>query len=147
MAETTSAATVVTQPVPATSKQLKAAFPESSAEWREAQVEAGATLEAAYFRLPFVLVYKVSWPTYLAGRLVVKVDYLGMPNVLANEEVVPEFIQHEAKPGAITQASLRLIDEPAARAKMISAFDGIIASLGQDGASMRAATAIAEEIA
>ena len=33
-----------------------------------------ATLEAAWFRLPFVLIYKVSWLTYLAGRLVVKVD-------------------------------------------------------------------------
>src|SRR5438876_7159689 len=38
-----------------------------------------ATLEAAYFRLPFVLVYKVAWPTYLAARLVVTVKYLGMP--------------------------------------------------------------------
>src|SRR5437879_11433432 len=49
-----------------------------------------ATLEAAYFQLPFVLIYKVAWPTYLAGRLVVKVKYLGMPNVLADKEVVPE---------------------------------------------------------
>src|SRR6266704_2895054 len=42
-----------------------------------------ATLEAAYFRLPFVLLYKVAWPTYLAACLVVNVKYLGMPNVLA----------------------------------------------------------------
>src|SRR5438552_4721760 len=41
-----------------------------------------ATLEAAYFRTPFALVYKVAWPTYLAARLVVTVKYLGMPNVL-----------------------------------------------------------------
>ena len=33
-----------------------------------------ATLEAAYFRLPFVLVYKVSWPTYFAARLVLKTN-------------------------------------------------------------------------
>src|SRR6266496_1737442 len=43
-----------------------------------------ATLEAAYFRLPFVLIYKVAWPTYLAARLVVNVKYLGMPNLLAD---------------------------------------------------------------
>src|SRR6185295_12097171 len=44
-----------------------------------------ATLEAAYFRMPFVLVYKVAWPTYLVGRMVVKLDHLGMPNVLAGK--------------------------------------------------------------
>ncbi|MEP6811078.1 MAG: lipid-A-disaccharide synthase, partial [Chthoniobacterales bacterium] len=46
-----------------------------------------ATLQAAYFRLPFVLVYRVAWLTYLAARMVVKVKYLGMPNVLAGREV------------------------------------------------------------
>ncbi len=105
-----------------------------------------ATLEAAYFRLPFVLVYKVSWPTYLAGRLVVNVKYLGMPNVLAKREVVPEFIQHKAKPRALAEATARLIDDQTARAKMISDFDEIIASLGEGGASMQAARAIADEL-
>src|SRR5438309_9913518 len=56
-----------------------------------------ATLEAAYFRMPFVLIYKVAWPTYFAGRLLVKVKYLGMPNVLAGREIVPEFIQNRAR--------------------------------------------------
>ena len=37
-----------------------------------------ATLEAAYFRMPFVLIYKVAWPTYVAARLVVNVDFLGL---------------------------------------------------------------------
>ena len=105
-----------------------------------------ATQEAAYYRLPFVLVYKVSWLTYLAGRLVIKVDYLGMPNVIANKEIVPEFIQHEAKASAIVKAMLPLMDEPAARHEMISAFDEIAATLGEGGASNRAALAIIEEL-
>jgi lipid-A-disaccharide synthase len=105
-----------------------------------------ATQEAAYYRLPFVLVYKISWLTYLAAQAVVKVDYLGMPNVMANKEIVPEFIQHEANPRRIANALLQLIDEPAARNAMILAFDEIIASLGKEGASERAARAIAEEL-
>lgn len=105
-----------------------------------------ATLEAAYFRLPFVLVYKVSWLTYLVGRLLVRVKYLGMPNVLANGEVVPEFIQHAAQPRDIARAVLRLIDEPSAREEMISSFDAIISSLGDSGASEKAANAILEEL-
>jgi len=105
-----------------------------------------ATLEAAYFRLPYVLIYKVAWPTYLAARLVVNVKYLGMPNLLANKEVVPEFIQHRARPNTIAKAALQLINDPAARDEMISEFDRIVAKLGEGGASERAARAIVEEL-
>jgi lipid A disaccharide synthetase len=105
-----------------------------------------ATLEAAYFRLPLVLVYKVSWLTYLVGRLVVRVKFLGMPNILANKEIVPEFIQHAAQPRELARAVSRLIDEPAAREKMISELDAIISSLGDGGASENAAQAILGEL-
>ena len=105
-----------------------------------------ATLEAAYFRMPLVLVYKVAWPTYLAARLVVNVDFLGMPNLLAAKEVVPEFIQHQAKPEAIVKAVGLLMDESPARDRMISDFDAVIEKLGGAGASERAARAILDEI-
>ena len=105
-----------------------------------------ATLEAAYFRLPFVLVYKVAWATYAAGRLLVKVNYLGMPNVLSNKELVPEFIQHRAQPREIARAIRRLIDNAPARQEMIWGFDKIAAQLGETGASERAAKAILEEV-
>jgi lipid-A-disaccharide synthase len=105
-----------------------------------------ATLEAAYFRLPFVLIYKVAWPTYLAARLVVDVKYLGMPNLLADREVVPEFIQHRAKPDAIAKAILQLMDNRDARDRMLSEFDVIVSNLGEGGASGKAARAIIEEI-
>jgi lipid-A-disaccharide synthase len=105
-----------------------------------------ATLEAAYFRLPFVLVYKVAWPTYLAARLVVKVKYLGMPNVLAERDVVPEFIQHRAKPEAIAKAAWQLTEDNDAREQMISEFDAIVGKLGVGEASEKAAAAIVEEI-
>ena len=105
-----------------------------------------ATLEAAYFRLPFVLIYKVAWPTYLAARLVVKVKYLGMPNVLAGREVVPEFIQHRAKPKTIAKAVWQLMENADARERMISEFDMIVGKLGVGEASEKAAGAIIEEI-
>ena len=105
-----------------------------------------ATLEAAYFRMPFALIYKVAWPTYLAGRLLVKVKYLGMPNVLADKQVVPEFIQHRAKSPDLAKAILRLLDHPMKREQMISEFDKIAAQLGESGASERAAKAILSEI-
>jgi lipid-A-disaccharide synthase len=105
-----------------------------------------ATLEAAYFRMPFVLIYKVAWPTYVAARLVVNVDYLGMPNLLAEKEVVPEFIQHEATPDRIAQAVRFLMEDANARDRMISDFDAIISKLGSGGATKKAAQAIIKEI-
>ena len=101
-----------------------------------------ATLEAAYFEMPFALVYKVAWPTYLAGRALVKVKYLGMPNVLADKEVVSEFIQHHARAGGIAKAIARLIDDAQARQTMLWEFGKIIAQLGPAGASRRAAEEI-----
>jgi lipid-A-disaccharide synthase len=105
-----------------------------------------ATLEATYFGMPFVLIYKVAWPTYVAARLVVNVDFLGMPNLLAGKEVVPEFIQHEAKPDAIVKAVRLLMEGTPARNRMILDFDAIISKLGGTGASDRAAQAILEEL-
>ena len=97
-------------------------------------------------RLPFVLVYKVSWPTYFAARLVLKTKHLGMPNVLAGREIVPEFIQHEARPDTISKAVLKLMNDQAARDVMISEFDAIIAKLGETGASAKAARVIVDEL-
>ena len=115
--------------------------------WVGIVASGSATLEGAYFRLPFVLIYKVAWPTYLAARLVVNVKYLGMPNLLADKEVVPEFIQHLAKPNAIVNAVQPLIENENARKRMISEFDAIIPQLGDIGSSQTAARAIIEEIA
>ena len=114
--------------------------------WVGIVASGSATLEAAYFRMPFALVYKVAWPTYLAARLVVNVNYLGMPNLLAGREVVPEFIQHRAQPDAIANAVRPLIDDEKARNQMISQFDVVIPKLGGSGASEKAARAIIEEI-
>jgi lipid-A-disaccharide synthase len=105
-----------------------------------------ATLEAAYFRLPFVLVYKVSWPTYFAARLLIKTEYLGMPNVLAGREIVPEFVQHDARPEKISEAISKLLSDRAARDLMTLEFDAIIAKLGESGASEKAARTIIEEL-
>ena len=114
--------------------------------WVGIVASGSATLEAAYFRMPFALVYKVAWPTYLAARLVVNVNYLGMPNLLAGREVVPEFIQHRAQPDAIANAVRPLMDDEKARNQMISQFDVVIPKLGGSGASEKAARAIIEEI-
>ena len=105
-----------------------------------------ATLEAAFFLMPFVLVYRVAWLTYFVARAVVKVKHLGMPNVLAGREIVPEFIQHRARPELVADAVLTLLDNQPARDEMLANFNGVIAQLGDAGASLKAAGAIVREL-
>ncbi len=105
-----------------------------------------ATLEAALAQLPFMLVYRVAWLTYFVARLVVKVRWLGMPNVLANREIVPEFIQGKARPAPIARAVARLLDDASARSAMLADLASVAGELRAGEASANAAEAILSEL-
>jgi lipid-A-disaccharide synthase len=105
-----------------------------------------ATLESAFYRMPFVLIYKVSWLTYIPGRMLVRVDYLGMPNILAGREIIPEFIQHEAKAERIADAVWKLYSNTWARTAMLRDLDRVTESLGKTGAGRRAAEVVLREL-
>jgi lipid-A-disaccharide synthase len=105
-----------------------------------------ATLESTFFRMPFVLIYKVSWLTYVAGRMLVRVDHLGMPNILAGREIIPEFIQHEAKAERIADALRNLYSNDRARTGMLADMDRVMESLGKTGAGRRAAEVVVREL-
>lgn len=104
-----------------------------------------ATMEAAFFRLPFALVYKVAWLTYAVGRRLIKVRWLGMPNLLVEREVVREFIQEQAQPQPMAQEMLRLLGQEG-RTRFVEDMDKVIASLGQPGAAKHAAKALLAEL-
>ena len=105
-----------------------------------------ATLEAALSKLPFVLVYRVAWLTYFAARAVVRVKYIGMPNILADREIVPEFIQHEARPAQIALTVRRLLSDRSERTRMLNNFDSVAKRLSLGEASTNAADAIIAEL-
>lgn len=67
-----------------------------------------ATLETALLDTPNVIVYKTSWLTYLAARLVVKVKFIGLPNLLLNKSLVPELIQHHCNSEIIAEELKKL---------------------------------------
>jgi lipid-A-disaccharide synthase len=102
------------------------------------------TLECAWFKVPTVAIYKTSWATYQVARQIIKVKHLAMPNLLAGEEVFPEFIQDAATPDNIARATIELLDDKARREAVRLKLAGVIAALGPPGASKRAATAILE---
>ncbi len=100
------------------------------------------TLECAWFRVPAVVFYKTSWPTYLAARMVVGVKYLAMPNLLADEEIYPEFVQHAATAENLAHAALELLNDPERRRGVQTKLDRAVRILGEPGASVRAANAV-----
>lgn len=100
------------------------------------------TMECAHFGVPTVALYKTFWGNFLIAKNIAKVKYLAMPNLLAGEEIFPEFIQHAAAGDAIAQATLELLRDDVKRAKVKAKLSEIIASLGEPGATFRAAKAI-----
>jgi lipid-A-disaccharide synthase len=101
-----------------------------------------ATLEAAALGLPYCLVYKISWPTWAIGKLLVKLDYIGLVNILAGEEIVEEFIQGDAEPGRIEQSISRLMNDSGSREALRQKLLTTAAKLGDCGAHQRAASEV-----
>ena len=99
-------------------------------------------MECAWFGVPTVTLYKASWSNYQIARLIVKVNWLTMPNLLANEEIFPEFIQSAATPESLSSAALELLRDEHRRSRVRTRLAQVVASLGGDGAGRRAAEAI-----
>lgn len=106
-----------------------------------------ATLEAAYYGLPYCLVYRVAPLTYVAARLLVKIKHIGIVNILAGEEVVREFIQTDAEPTAVSQTLRGFLESPEKRASLQARLAETSDKLGSIGAHERAAAAVAAWLA
>ncbi len=100
------------------------------------------TMECAFFGVPAVTLYKTSWLTYEIGKRIVTINTLTMPNLLAGEQVYPEFVQDAATANNIAQAALELLQNEPQRSKIKSQLAKIVSSLGEPGATRRAAEAI-----
>jgi lipid-A-disaccharide synthase len=100
------------------------------------------TTECALLGVPTVAMYRTSWFTWQVAKRVVYVKYGAMPNILANDEIIPEFIQDAATPESIAEAALELLKDASRRARVKARLANVADSLGTPGASRRAAKAI-----
>ncbi len=101
-----------------------------------------ATLETALFGVPMIILYKVTTVTYWLARLLVDIRHIGIVNILAGREVVPEFIQGAIQPDQILPRALALITPSPERDAMLADLDSVRAQLGAGGASACAAQEI-----
>lgn len=105
-----------------------------------------ATLENALLGVPMVVVYKMSWPTYLIARAIIRVKNIAMANIIAGKTLVPELIQGQARPDKIAAAAVRLLEDPRRYVALRRELSGLREALGSGGAAERAAKAALAEI-
>lgn len=101
-----------------------------------------ATLEAACYGLPYCLVYRVAPLTYLLGKILVKIEHIGLVNILAGGRVVEEFVQADAEAMAVSRSLRGFLESPEKRAALQLRLAETAAKLGEAGTHERAARAV-----
>ncbi|MDB6022126.1 MAG: Lipid-A-disaccharide synthase [Pedosphaera sp.] len=100
------------------------------------------TMECAYFGVPTVTLYKAFGLSLGICSGIITAKWFTMPNLLANEEIFPEFLQNAATPENLARAALELLRDQPRREKIRARLAEVIASLGGPGASRRVAEMI-----
>ncbi len=103
-----------------------------------------ATLQTALMEKPMVILYRVAPLTYHIGRLLIRVDCIGLANIVAGRKIVPELIQNEVTPERIAGEVLDILESPGRMQQMITGLKSIKASLGSGGASEKVARIAAD---
>lgn len=102
-------------------------------------VSGTVTLEAAIWGTPTVIIYKLSPISYWLGRTLVRVDHIGLVNLIAGRRVVPELIQQEASPANIARTVLDLLEDPDNLEEIKKGLSEVRHVLGGAGASAKVA--------
>lgn len=105
-----------------------------------------AALEAAILEVPMAIMYKLSFLTWMLLRIMLKIKYAGIVNIIADREIVKEFLQYDIKPERIAGYAYNVLSNRTAAAVIKKELRRIKESLGSQEAIPRAAEAIAELI-
>ena len=98
-----------------------------------------ATLETGLLGVPMVIIYKVSFLSYMLGKLFVHVKNIGLVNIVAGKTVVPELIQGDASGKRIAEEALAILNSKEKKQKIIKELEALRDNLGEPGAAGRAA--------
>jgi lipid-A-disaccharide synthase len=101
-----------------------------------------ATIETAYFATPMVVVYKTGFLTYQIARRLIKLDAIGMVNIVADRKIVPELIQGGANGSAIAKSALDILSDSSRLKAMTADLTEVRQKLGEGDAARRAVDAI-----
>ena len=107
-------------------------------------VSGTVTLQIALVGTPMAIFYKVSPLTYAIGKRLIKVDHAGLANIVAEDRIVPEFIQDMATPQNLADEALRVLNDSRYANNMRSALEQVHTKLGEPGCSARVAAMLLE---
>jgi lipid-A-disaccharide synthase len=102
-----------------------------------------ATLEAALFGTPMVVAYRMPATSYWIMRSMGSVRFVGLPNILAGESLVPELLQHDATPRRLADELLAMLDDPVRCARLRQRFAAMHDELSRDTPRLAAEAIIA----
>ncbi len=105
-----------------------------------------ATLETAILNRPLIILYKLSFPTWLIIRCLLRIRNVGLVNIVARKIIMPEFIQFKAIPSRIARQAIDMLTNKERIAKMNKDLEELRQLLGSAGASRRAARIVLETI-
>ena len=97
------------------------------------------TLEGAILGKPMIIIYKVSLPSSWVARALVRLDHIGLVNLVAEKEIAPELLQRDVNPQRISDEALRILRDPLLSRKMVESMGEVRQKLGEPGAAQRAA--------
>jgi lipid-A-disaccharide synthase len=97
------------------------------------------TVETALLLKPMIIVYRLSWLTYLLARMLVNIKYVGMVNIIAGKRVVPELIQTDFTAAGVVQETRNLLENGELRDRVIRKLGALRQKLGTPGAADRVA--------
>ena len=98
-----------------------------------------ATLEIALMKTPMVIIYKMSNLTYKIMKRMITIDHVGLPNIVAGEEVIKELLQDDANPEKISSEILLLLNDKNYHQQVVSKLESIRNKLGTSGGSDKVA--------
>ncbi len=80
------------------------------------------------------------------GKILIKIPFIGLVNIVRGQKIIPEFIQYQARPEAVAQAGLEILTQPEIRERMIGELKIVRDKLGRPGAATRAAAVITNSL-
>lgn len=102
-------------------------------------VSGSATLETAILNVPEIIVYQTSPITFYLGKLFVKLQFLGLPNLIMEHQIVPELLQSDMTPKKLSEALDSILYDETFRNNILESYAQLRNKLGNEGAARRVA--------
>jgi len=112
-------------------------------------VSGSVSLEVLARRVPAVVLYRVGWVNWILGRMLIRCQFISLPNLIAKKKIFPEYVLRSIDPAVVDQMTADLagwMADPAARARQQAEITALADRLAAPGATHRAASALIEEL-